>query len=145
MTRPKRRPRTQIKRPQMRSFCPVMAPLRKETEPRSGRTRLASLLASGAEALCDSCGATAGLADGCEVVGTDCACAAATQSTSSARTSTRIVHDFIKTSESFSRRDRAGQRARIRAADCSRTAEASPLLEIITRQTDDDSDQAKAL
>src|ERR1051325_1138690 len=124
MTTPKRRPRTQIRRPQRRSFCPVMAPFKKETSFRFGRMRLASLLASCAVAVFDSSGAMAGLAEGLDVVGTVCACAAATESTSSARTSTRIVHDFIKTSESFSRRDRAyGQRARIRAADCSRTGD----------------------
>src|ERR1043165_75585 len=104
MTRPKSRPRTQTKRPQMRSRCPLMAPLRKLTELRSGRMRLASLLASCDAALCDSCGALAGLADGLDVVGRLCAWAAATQRRSIARTSTRIVHDFItKTSE----RDRA--------------------------------------
>src|ERR1044071_9444713 len=105
MTTPKRRPRTQIRRPERRSVCPLMAPFRKETALRSGRTRLASLLASCAVAVFDSCGAMDGLAEGLDVVGTLCACAAATESTSSARTSTRIVHDFIKTSESFSRRD----------------------------------------
>src|SRR3954451_12144649 len=101
MTRPKTRPSRQTSRPHVRSRCPVMAPLRKETEPRSGRTRLASLWAwTGWPAIADSCGAMAGLAEGLDTAGTLCAWAAATQRRSIARTSTRIVHDFItKTSE----------------------------------------------
>src|SRR5436305_12315983 len=123
MTRPKTRPSRQTRSPQTRSFCPVMAPLRKETLFRSGRTRLASLPWVGCPALADSCGAMAGLAEGLETVGTLCACATATQTRSIARTSTRIVQDFINNLRRwFPGEIRAtnAQCGTVRGADCSR-------------------------
>src|ERR1019366_10265616 len=91
--------RAQTISPNIRSFRPLMPP-RNETLPRSGSTRLASVCVSAGAGTAD-CGAATWDAAACGVAAVCVVfevCAFATpamQTISIARTSVRMIHDFI--------------------------------------------------